>query len=382
MSYENRWLKLDEIGAGGQARVFRVLDLRRVNREELLKTFQDSLKRAEANIGKEAFGIFFDQFRQSLTSMTRIEDPSNIGALKLIRRADDGTLPQKAKDRMAEEIRFLGSHNNPHLLQIKDGNASEGFFVSQFYPGGTLADSNLFIGDPLAAIEAILPLARAVGELHSQGVTHRDIKPENIFMDGPRLVLGDFGIIYYEDEEKLRITSTVENVGSRDWMPPWAYSMRESIVRPSFDVFSIAKVLWWMISGKPVMPLYYFDEGDNNLETAFPDDPRMSLVNTLLADCIVEREHQCLIADANELASRLEDLHARLADGKLFTGKPGFPCIVCGGQYNLHIPEGHYEIRNFGIRPAGNVKFRIMKCGTCGNIQIFDFTSKPEIWRE
>jgi serine/threonine protein kinase len=55
---------------------------------------------------------------------------------------------------------------------------------------------------------------------------HRDIKPENVFIaeDG-HLVLGDCGLALKLEHED-RLTLSDENVGTRDYQPPWSYGVR------------------------------------------------------------------------------------------------------------------------------------------------------------
>ena len=102
------------------------------------------------------------------------------------------------------------------------------------------------------------PLVEAVAALHEVKIIHRDIKPDNIFVTDNGLVLGDFGIAHLEDKDNTRVSETYENVGSRDWMPPWAMGMRLDDVRPTFDVFGLGKVLWSMVSGKSKLRLWYY----------------------------------------------------------------------------------------------------------------------------
>ena len=54
--------------------------------------------------------------------------------------------------------------------------------------------------------------------------------------DNNNLILGDFGLVFYSDNDKPRVSKTFENVGSRDWMPGWAYGKRVEEVNPTFDV--------------------------------------------------------------------------------------------------------------------------------------------------
>ena len=126
--------------------------------------------------------------------------------------------------------------------------------------------------------------------MHSHNIIHRDIKPENIFINSNNeFVLGDFGLVFFNDNKHTRISNTFSNVGSRDWMPGWAMSKRIEDVNPSFDVFALGKIIWTIISGIPVLPLWYFKEKEHNLEVLFPNKREMKLVNLLLNKCIVEK---------------------------------------------------------------------------------------------
>jgi serine/threonine protein kinase len=122
-------------------------------------------------------------------------------------------------------------------------------------------------------------IVEAVAELHNRGYVHRDIKSKNLFIasDG-RPVLGDFGIVAFEDDAHTRVTEEFERVGSRDWMAPWAHTgLRVDDVRPSFDVFPLGKLPWVMISGRPILPSYQTHRRTGfELDRIFPDRPGMT----------------------------------------------------------------------------------------------------------
>ena len=81
-------------------------------------------------------------------------------------------------------------------------------------------------------------------------------------------------------------------------MPAWAFTKRVEDITPAFDVFSLGKLLWAMVSGRPVLNLWYFDRPEYNLADMFPDSPSIGLANPLLGKCIVEHEDAQGMIDA------------------------------------------------------------------------------------
>jgi hypothetical protein len=162
-------------------------------------------------------------------------------------------------------------------------------------------------------------------------------------------------------------------------MPAWAMGMRIEDIKPSFDVFTLGKLLWSMVSGKPFLRLWYFDEPDFNLEKIFPEDHSMGFANILLKKCIAEKEANCL-NDATQLLEEVDevlsiiDMNADLIDLRVERR-----CKVCGvGYYKLTVNQNITQTQNFGFNPHGIRSFRIFVCNYCGNVQLFTFdTSKP-----
>lgn len=124
-----------------------------------------------------------------------------------------------------------------------------------------------FQGNMLAALAAFRQLVEGVSQIHDAGLAHRDIKPANVFMSSDnRLVLGDLGMVFFADDQRTRVMETYKNVGSRDWMPGWAMGIRVEDVKPSFDVFSLGKLFWSMLSGRPKLQPWYHHRDEFELE--------------------------------------------------------------------------------------------------------------------
>ena len=100
--------------------------------------------------------------------------------------------------------------------------------LTAYHPKGSLDRSHTISkGRPLEALQAFRQLVEGVAILHHKRIVHRDIKPQNIFLaeDG-KLVLGDMGFVYLPAALEMRKTQTFDNVGTRDWMPPWSVGRR------------------------------------------------------------------------------------------------------------------------------------------------------------
>jgi serine/threonine protein kinase len=287
---------------------------------------------------------------------------------------------------MAGEVGALLNISHPNLLRILDANLKEDWFVCEYHPAGPLSNyPELFKGDIVGALKAFRPIVEGVAKLHQAGLIHRDIKPANVFLaSGSRLVLGDMGLAFRDQQE--RATETYENVGSRDWMPPWAMGMRLQDVRPCFDVFSLGKLFWFMVSGKGILRLWYYDRPEFNLEVQFPDDERMRWVNRLLTGCIREEPQYCW-QSATQLLEHIDKfLDILRRGGEILRGDIRRHCRVCGvGVYTMIVNErmGPSAIRNFGLQAVGDPRWRIFQCGFCGHIQMFQLNgSNPAAWQE
>lgn len=314
----------------------------------------------------------------------------NLGALKQFSiPSDDPDEEVKAVGRLEAEIHALQNVNDPAVLKLLHSNLKQRFFVTEYHQRGTLdRNLNLYRGNTLVALEAFRPLVRGVTEIQKQGAIHRDIKTENIFLAiTGDLVLGDFGIVFFQAGQRERLTSTLgERVGSHFWMAPWAYdSVRLDFgqVRPTLDVYPLGKVLWSMISGRNGFPFWEHDREENNLKGMFPDDPVIPFVNDLLAKCIVREERACL-PTAEKLLSEVDGLITEIKSrrGHRPEGAKAWPCRMCGkGMYRppstplATAPQLSGRPQLLAQVPGGGVTdrmpFSIFVCDHCNHAELF-----------
>jgi len=390
MAYQDRWQILDELDEGGQGKVYRVLDDAKFKIDkDILPAMSKLLNAFASEKDAESIKKHFPSVRNLLSTIYSMENSANQGALKVLHKPEDARDSERAEERIMKEMKAMDDLDHPNLLRIIDYNPDEKWFVSQFHPKGSLSKKrNQFAGNVVGALKALRPIVEGVSEIHERGWVHRDIKPENVFIDlSNNLVLGDFGLIFFSDDRHTRLSGILENVGSRDWMPAWAMGMRIEDIKPAFDVFCLGKLLWAMISGKPILRLWYFEDDEFNLEKMFPKNPNLYMANSLLKKCVVEREKDC-IPNAKEFLSEIDEI-LNVLDSKadLFEKNVERICRVCGrGKYILNIdsdsPSSTSKLRNFGLDPESGQHFKIFICNHCGHVQFFSFYGRgiPPAW--
>jgi len=178
----------------------------------------------------------------------------------------------------------------------------------EYHPGGDLARIvGTYKEQPLKSLLAIRPVVEGVAELHKLGYVHRDIKPKNIFVaKGGELVLGDFGIVF-PPEEEARLTRAEEEILSRDWVPDWI-RFDEAPPQHKVDVFMLAKVLYFMVSGGGKVLASQLTRPLHDLTVRFPNVPGIAAVYTFLKDYITTDEENCKAEHAGKMLEQLDAL--------------------------------------------------------------------------
>jgi serine/threonine protein kinase len=207
-----KYLVIEMLDEGGQARVFRVLH------PELGKDFVLKLARRPAEVATES-------------------------------QADT-----PARDQMRREGRLLAQCDHPNLVRVVDLDVHEGrpFVVMEYVPGLTLEQ---FVAQdrpgPRQAARLVAELARAVAYLHARGIIHQDLKPRNVLIDAqgrPRLI--DLGLVRLQhawSEDSTRWTG-----GTAAYMSPEQAMSRADAIGPRTDVFGLGGLLYHMLTGRPL----------------------------------------------------------------------------------------------------------------------------------
>ncbi len=156
-------------------------------------------------------------------------------------------------ERFQREIMLAARLQHPHILSVYDSGEAAGelWFTMPFVEGESLRDRlqrerQLPVAD---ALRIARETADALEYAHRHGVIHRDIKPENILLTGTHALVADFGIARAIDSE-TRLTNTGLAVGTPEYMSPEQASGARDL-DPRTDVYSLACVLYEMLTGEP-----------------------------------------------------------------------------------------------------------------------------------
>jgi len=184
-------------------------------------------------------------------------------------------------DALEREMRIydkLMRINTTYVLQVLDYIRNDEYvaLVTEYADGGDLqvhveARGN---GRGLPVQEAkdiAISVATALRELHDHDIVHRDLKPENVLCLGSRWKLADFGIS--KNLSRLMTERTFQQYGTLGYAAPEQFQGVEA--RPSADVYSLGKILVFLLTGQTDVDLVTFSQWANLARSCIstrPDD--------------------------------------------------------------------------------------------------------------
>jgi serine/threonine protein kinase len=259
-------------------RVFTELEERVRTRTSELETANRELRAAHEQADR-VFGAFTKALPGTvLDGKYRLEEELGVGGFGAVFRGRHLTLncpiavkvfrPAPGNDSAVGLQRFLREGavaariSHPNAVRVHDSGVSgEGiaYLVMELLRGRSLAEELRACG-ALATRRAVTIAARVadvLAEAHRRGVLHRDIKPDNIFLhrDGDTEIVKvvDFGIATYftgpDETAAERLTRTGEYIGTPVYVAPERVGGEGE--HGASDVFSLAAVLYEMLSGVP-----------------------------------------------------------------------------------------------------------------------------------
>lgn len=215
-------------------------------------------------------------------------------------------------ERFRNEILAGMRLDHPNITRVIDPELDQPkpFIVTEYCAGGVLSPTALRGRTLLERIALFRGICDGVAYAHAQGVVHRDLKPDNIFLraDGSPVV-GDFGLCFFLEPGQDRVTNVEEAVGARGYMAPECEGGRQEAVLPSSDVYSLGKILYWIMAGRS-----FARERHRTLEYDLSRDSSdfgMRLVYELLDRMVVEESGQRL-PYAGSVVAELDTIRPRI----------------------------------------------------------------------
>lgn len=252
-------------------------------------------------VGRGGMGVVFKARHISL---------NRIVALKMIR--DSRLASSLIVQRFRVEAQAAAKLDHPHIVPIYETGQNDGqhYFTMQLVEGKSLAAE--LHGVPMDAqrIAALMvALAKAISYAHQRGVLHRDLKPANILLD-PRGEphVTDFGLAKITDNDG-HLTSTMELMGSPNYMSPEQASGRAEEVTTAVDVYSLGAVMYELLTGSA--PFRAATPAETLRKVSLEEPVRPHLLNKL-AD--TDLETICLKCLAKEPSGRYESAEALAAE--------------------------------------------------------------------
>ncbi len=281
-------------------------------------------------------------------------------------------------DRFKTEVDVLQRLSHPSIARIIDFdiNGSKPYYVMPYYKYGNARKAGVSSWPLEQKFSFFLDILSAMEAAHKAGVVHRDLKPENVLVsDEHRPIVADFGICWVEGGQ--RVTLTEEAVGPRTYSAPEIESGRQDSVSARADVYSLGKILYWLLGGRD-LPREYHRREEFDLAKML-DEPRFELITDAL-DCAITEDPDRRDEDAGRFRARMDEIVARFRKTVNYPSPVGMQrCIYCGvGEYQLAgkaAPDGgmdQHAVRvRGGVTPFNESRLRVMICDNCGNTQVF-----------
>jgi serine/threonine protein kinase len=217
-------------------------------------------------IGEGGFSIVYLAWDHSLERRVALKEylPLSIAA----RGADTAVRPRSEKHRATFEAglksfinegKLLAQFDHPSLVKVYRFWEANGtaYMIMPFYEGVTLRDAVRAMPEPpdeAWLLELLGPLTQALAVIHQQQCYHRDIAPDNIILlaDTGRPLLLDFGAARRVIGDMTQALTVILKPG---YAPVEQYDENPGMKQgPWTDVYALAAVLHWVITGKTPPP--------------------------------------------------------------------------------------------------------------------------------
>ena len=285
----DRYRVVEQVAQGGHSVVYRGQD-ERLNRPVCIKVF--SGLGGKSGVGRTSY----EHFVQEAFALSRLTHPNTL------RIYDFGHLGGKDQEGMP--------------LQ-----------VCEFMNGGTLSMIVREQGKQTLeeTVRVISAMCSALAEAHQLGIVHRDIKPQNILFgsvgDKKLPKLADFGIAKWSADDdadqfkRAEDTAIVAGQKLAMYSPSWAApeQLAGQPVSPATDIYSLAVVAIYMLSGKAIFAdedVYAGYKKRRHADELVREALRPLGVTKSVQDILIK----ALAFDPKKRTARVDELQTQLSD--------------------------------------------------------------------
>jgi serine/threonine protein kinase len=278
-------------------------------------------------------------------------------------------------DRFVAEIKALKTLSHSGILSIIDTGEADGmpYYVAEYCENGDLSNWKPTNTTLLEKMKLFHQIADAVSAAHAAGIIHRDLKPFNILVRANgAMVVGDFGLCIHLNDQDGRLTTLNEPVGPRNYIAPELEDGRLEDPEASADVYSMGKLLYFMLTAKS------FSREKHRIapfDLLHPDggipEAGIHFVYELLDKTIVA-DPKARYKDAIALRDAIDGVIMKLeSNANVLNLNVPQQCIYCHA--------GHYRVMQGTSPDQHNLK---LVCSNCGNFQEFvsQNTSAKDWW--
>lgn len=221
-----KWKILKTINKGGQGVIFKV----QKEAEDVYYALKSYRTRGNSKFQKKKV----KRFQSEVEALKTIKDCNNV--IKLI---DEGGV-----------IKNIGFSDHYFIMELADTD------LSKYVETSSQVD-----------IDKIIEYYRQILDgfecIHKHKIVHRDIKPSNILLKDNSIKISDFGINYQESDH--RITQTGEITGPKFFLCPESEDGRLEMPDIKCDIYSLGKLLYYLLSNGKYFAREKFEGEDYNL---------------------------------------------------------------------------------------------------------------------
>jgi serine/threonine protein kinase len=272
--------------------------------------------------------------------------------------------------RFEREIDALKKLSHPGIIRIEEtADLGESpFYVAEYCEKGDLSKSDLSGKPLLDNLRLFRQVCDALAVVHEAGIIHRDLKPPNILIRrDDSIAVGDFGLCLDLSDIEERATLSSEPVGARHYIAPELEGGRAIDPKPSSDVYSLGKLLYYILSGGS-LPRERHTELTYDLRKSDSAPELYFVYDDLFNKTIVPEPHK-RYTNARGLLNYVDVVIDKIEKGAhVLNLKVGQPCLYCVvGMYEEHAETAVNVVQ--------------LRCTYCGNVQTFRKNAGWQWWK-